>query len=284
MPDLNRRRFLTGLAVISASPVLLSARPASAAPKPDLWPVWQAHDATSTTTVDHAVWTGFLSRFLKVGKDGINRLDYKGAASGPGKAQLSGYVKALQAVKVSSMNRDEQFAYWVNLYNARTVHLVLEDWPVTSIKQVRGGLFNTGPWGDKTATVEGRKLSLDDIEHRILRPIWKDPRIQYAVNCASIGCPNLATTAYTAANHGELMEQGARAYINHPRGVTHLGGGRFRYSSIYKWFDEDFGGNDAGILAHFKKYAGPELQSAFDANSLLRLTEDRYDWSLNAVG
>ena len=84
-------------------------------------------------------------------------------------------------------------------------------------------------------------MSLDDIEHRILRPIWRDPRIHYAVNCASIGCPDLFPEAITAANADAYLTRGARDYINDPRGAV-VTGGRLTVSSIYKWFREDFGG------------------------------------------
>ena len=122
-------------------------------------------------------------------------------------------------------------------------------------------------------------LSLNDIEHRILRPIYGDPRIHYAVNCASLGCPNLAGLAYTATNTESLLEAGARAYINHPRGVE-LANGRLRLSSIYKWFKVDFGGTDERLLVHLRKYAEPELArqlAAYDG----RIRYD-YDWDLNA--
>ena len=123
-------------------------------------------------------------------------------------------------------------------------------------------------------------MSLDDIEHFILRPIWKDPRIHYAVNCASIGCPNLIDTTYTAAQMETLLEANAVAYMNHPRGVE-VRGGSVIASSIYDWFQEDFGGSVTGVLAHLTKYARPELASklqyAFDIDNY------DYDWSLNDV-
>ena len=95
-------------------------------------------------------------------------------------------------------------------------------------------------WKKKLLTIEGEEVSLNDIEHRILRPIWRDPRIHYAVNCASIGCPNLVSTPFTAENTEALLDQGARNYINHPRAVNISSKGKVTVSSIYSWFESDF--------------------------------------------
>jgi len=172
-------------------------------------------------------------------------------------------------------------AYWINLYNAVTVQLILDNPGVASIRDISGsGLFSAGPWDQKRISVEGQALSLNDIEHRILRPIWRDPRIHYAVNCASVGCPNLATAAYRSAGLQQALDAAARAYVNDPRGVT-ISNGRIRVSRIYDWFIEDFGGDEAGILRHLARYAEPGLKSRLSAASALSGTQ--YDWSLNAV-
>jgi hypothetical protein len=253
--------------------------PAIAAPKAELWPKWQANDASSTIAVDHAPWGRFLAAYVKESPDGINRVAY-GAVTPQDKQALAAYVDALTKVPVSKLNRNEQRAYWVNLYNALTVKTVLEHYPVESIRKISisPGLFSSGPWGKKLVNVEGEEIALDDIEHRILRPIWRDPRIHYAVNCASIGCPNLMREPFTAANADQLLEAGARAYVNNPRGAE-AGNGRLVVSSIYVWFQDDFGGNDAGVIQHLKRYAGPELQPRLAQVS--KINDDRYDWGLN---
>lgn len=158
--------------------------------------------------------------------------------------------------------------------------VVLDHYPVKSIRDIKisPGLFSSGPWGAKLLTIQGQKVSLDDIEHRILRPLWKDNRVHYAVNCASLGCPNLQTEAYTPENSEALLDKGAREYVNHPRGV-HLTGDRLHLSSIYDWFQADFGGGEAGILGHLQKYADPGL-----AERLKKFkggTSYGYDWRIN---
>jgi len=280
---MTTRRTLLRLAPLAAAGVLASsfAKPSLAAPSADLWPLWQKHDPNSRTKVDHGAWTAFIQRYRRLGSDGIARVDY--AAARQARAELQAYLDRLAAVPVSRLNRDEQFAYWVNLYNALTVATILAHYPVDSIRDIdiSSGFFADGPWGAELITVEGQAITLDDIEHRILRPIWRDPRIHYVVNCASIGCPNLPETALTAANKEQLMDAGARAYVNHPRGAQ-VSGGRLRVSSIYDWFEEDFGGSDAGVIAHLKRYAQQPL--AGQLQGIRSISGDDYDWSLNDLG
>ncbi len=252
---------------------------AIAAPKAELWDRWTAHDPASSAVIDHTAWDGFVARNLRDGDDGVVRIAY-GEVSAADRAALDGYLESLSRVAIGEHSRDEQRAYWINLYNALTVTVVLDHYPVASIRDIRisPGLFSSGPWGKKLLEVEGESLSLDDVEHRILRPIWKDPRIHYAVNCASIGCPNLMKRAFTAENAEALLEEGARAYVNHPRGAR-VEGGRLRTSSIYEWFKEDFGGTDAGVIEHLRRYAEPPLAAAL--GEVDRISGDDYDWALN---
>ena len=128
--------------------------------------------------------------------------------------------------------------------------------------------------------VEGEKLSLDDVEHRILRPIWRDGRIHYALNCASLGCPNLQPTAYTGASTDTLLEKGAREFVNHPRGVA-IQKGKLQVSSIYVWFQEDFGRGAADLIEHWLEYAEPALADALEKYQG-GLAHD-YDWRLNGA-
>ena len=252
---------------------------ANAAPRADLWPRWQAHDPNSTQTVDHAAWTRLVQRYAAAGSDGIVRVDY-GRFSAADTQALDAYIRRLAATPVSTLNRAEQLAYWINLYNALTIDLVLDHYPVSSILKINisPGIFSIGPWDKKLLTVEGADLSLNDIEHRILRPIWQDPRIHYGVNCASIGCPNLALEAYTARNVEALLEANALAYVNHPRGVRVTDRG-LQVSSIYRWFVADFGGGNAGVVAHLREYARGELAEKIASTAFI--SGDDYDWSLN---
>lgn len=247
-------------------------------PESDAWTVWSAHDAASTTTIDHNAWDAFLATYVKPDATGLNRVAY-GAVSPEDDKALRDYIKALEAVAISTYNRDEQYAYWANLYNAVTIRTILDNYPISSIRKIDGaGALAVGPWGLKLATVEGRALSLDDIESRIMRPLWNDPRVHYAVNCASIGCPNLRMTAFRGATLDQDLDEQARIHINNPRGVS-IENGKLQVSSIYAWFEGDFGGSQAAVLEHLKQYAGPGLKAQLEEFTSINAYE--YDWSLN---
>ncbi len=245
------------------------------------------HGSSTAGAVDHSAWTALLERYVVEGRGGLNRVNYRAFKSGGHKA-LKNYVGRLQSVDPRKLDRLEQFAFWANLYNAKTIDVVLDNYPVKSIRDISlddslfGALASSvgagGPWKTKIMNVAGVKLSLDDIEHKILRPVFKDPRVHYAVNCASIGCPNLAREAFTGANLNAQLDAGASAYINSPRGFS-VSGGRVTASSIYKWFQSDFGGSKSGVIEHALVYASPKLKAALrDANSI---SSYDYDWTLN---
>lgn len=211
----------------------------------------------------------------------INRFAYKKITDDDRK-KLDQYIETLAKTSVSKLSKNEQLPYWINLYNALTVQVILDHYPVKSIRDIdiSPGFFTDGPWDKKLLRIEGVAISLNDIEHLILRPIWKDPRLHYAVNCASIGCPNLQTDAYTKENTLTLLEKAALEYINHPRGAR-VDGNKLIVSSIYKWFSEDFGKKDSLIIEHLKRYANPDLLAKL--KRLNRINDDSYDWSLNDI-
>jgi hypothetical protein len=235
---------------------------------------------------DHdAIYDTLLQRYVVASPDGVNRVDYgRWRASAADRQALDDYVKNLEGRKPSAMSREEAFAFWGNLYNAVTVKLILDRNPKVSIRDIKEGSWfdfkaYTGPWRHPRVTIEGKTLSLDNIEHDIMRPTYKDPRVHYVVNCASYGCPNLMARAWRAATLEADLDLAAKAYVNHPRGATLLPNGSLRVSSIYKWFVDDFGGNNAGVIAHLRKYAAPELAQRL-ANATT-VAEDVYDWALN---
>jgi hypothetical protein len=265
---------------LPAIAIMLVMTTAAAPAFADLAERFSAHDPDSTITLDHRDYGRFLETYLRPGEDGINRFAY-GEVTPQDHALLRDYIRRLESVEVASLNRDEQFAYWANLYNAVTLDVVLEHYPVDTIREIRSGFFRAGPWRLDLVTVGGVALSLDNIEHDIMRPIFRDPRVHYAVNCASIGCPNLWSEPFTGESLEAQLEHGADAYINHPRGAR-VENGRLRVSSIYHWYTEDFGGNDAGVIAHLKKYAGDELRAAL--RDMTRISGHDYDWALNEPG
>ncbi|MFV1850093.1 MAG: DUF547 domain-containing protein [Thalassospira sp.] len=263
---------------------VMVAGPAVAAPKADLWPDWQAHDAQSTEVIDHSAWQSVLDDYLVVTAPGASSFDYGRATSDGGAARVDAYVTMLTNIAIDDFNRDQQMAYWINLYNALTVKVVLDHYPVDSIRDIdiSPGLFSSGPWGKKLITVEGRTLSLDDIEHRILRPIWRDARIHYVVNCASIGCPALAEVAFDAENLEAQLDQAAKDFINHPRAVRRNQDGEWVLSSLYDWYRDDFGKRDVDFIDHLKRFAGQDLLNLLGDRQSLDVGDYEYDWALNA--
>jgi hypothetical protein len=227
-----------------------------------------------------------LARHVVPNADGVTRVRYAAwKASAADIAALDGWIAAAAARRPSAMPRAEAFAFWANLYNALTLKVVLDRYPVRSIRDIRstGVPFDprqfNGPWRTRLVTIEGRRMSLDDIEHETMRPTFRDPRVHYAVNCASIGCPNLWPRAFRAATLEAELDDAARAFVNHPRGATVRPDGRLVVSSIYHWFKEDFGGTDAGVIAHLRRYAAPPLASRLATATAI--AEHAYDWALN---
>ncbi len=224
------------------------------------------------------LYAELLKTYVKRGSDGVNRVSYA-AFRKSGHRDLKAYLSALQAMRPSAMARADAMAYWINLYNARTLDVILDHYPVKSIKDIDlgGSFFASGPWKAKLVTVEKRPLSLDNIEHDILRAQFGEPLVHYALNCASIGCPDLLTSAWAADSLAAQFDLGARAYINHPRGIN-ISGRRFTASKIYSWYGDDFGGS-GGLRSHWQSYADSGL-----AAELARLASPKsyvYDWALN---
>ena len=277
-----KHRFLRPLVAVTVAVGLsgFTVLESLLAPRADLWPKWEAHDPTSTQTVDHAAWGKFLKTYVKPGSDGVNRVAY-GTITDADKESLHNYLAVLRQVNVASLNRNEQLAYWINLFNALTVRMIVHFYPVESIRDINlsTGLFSgAGPWGKALIRIDGELISLNDIEHRILRPIWRDPRLHYAVNHASVSCPNLAARPYIAAAINAMLNQAASAYINSPRGVEHSSDGLV-LSKIYAWFSEDFGGSETMVLDHIARHASSDTEMTIMKSA--NIATYKYDWSLN---
>ena len=273
-------RFVVVTAVLAIAWVAdIGPSPVDAAPKAELWERWTTHDPEATAKIDHADWGLLLSRYLMTDSDGINRFAY-GEVTPEDASKISRYIDGLSDLAISDYSRPEQMAYWINLYNALTVKVILDHHPIGSIRDIdiSPGLFKDGPWGKKLIVIEGEKVALDDIEHQILRPIFKDPRIHYAVNCASIGCPNLQPIPFKAEKLDRQLDDAAIEFVNHRRAVE-IESGSLKVSSIYHWFQDDFGGGDQGVIAHLKAYAAPDL--AMKLEGMSAIDDHGYDWRLN---
>lgn len=232
---------------------------------------------TDTQTKVVAAYADVLARNLKPGQDGVLLFDYASAQNNGDHEAIKAFIAEQVALTPSEMSAPEATAYWANLYNAVTLDVVLDDYPIKSIRSL--GPLTTGPWKRKVVTVEGDVLSLDNIEHDILRVDYATPYIHYMVNCASIGCPNLRNELWTAEGLEEDQRAAADAFINSDRGVKLDSKGRIGVSKIYKWFSKDFGAGEDDLRAHLAAHATGEKLEALTSGAQFK--GSHYDWDLN---
>ncbi len=275
---LSRRRLLAGLAGAACLPAV----PAAAAPRPRPWPHWEIHNPSSLARLDHAPLERLLARYLHTsdGPLGADSLFDYGGVTAEHRGELDAYVAGLARVPITQYRRAEQLAYWVNLYNALVLQQVLVAYPVASIRDVdlSGAFFLGGPWAEKLVTVERFDLSLDDIQHRILRPGWRDPRLHYVLNCAALGCPHLQPRAFAAGDAEARLEAAATAFVNHPRTLQMRFEG-LQISSLYVWYADDFGYGRSAVMRHLRRYATGRRAALL--RGLEGWSGHSYDWRLN---
>jgi len=248
----------------------------------DVLPGWEGVESDSNVVIDHGPWQAFLDEFLQV--DGFGQTYFAYSKVSRSKQQdLDNYISELQKVDPLSLSANEQKAFWFNLYNAVTVKVILEEYPIKSIRDIGaslGGLIPGGPWKLKIIKINGQELSLDDVEHNIVRPKFNDHRVHFALNCAAMGCPNLASTAYSGSNIESLLTEAEKNFINHQRGVR-FQGGKLIVSKIFEWYQEDFVQSEAELPNYLAQYAEPKLRAQL--KGYRGNIKFEYDWSLNEV-
>lgn len=221
-------------------------------------------------------WTRYgaaLDRHVRAGEvDGIsaNLVDYEGMASDP---DFAAAVQAVRDFDVRRLESDaERLAFYINAYNVLTIQLIVDHWPVETIRDI--GNFFRGPWDIvMLENAEGR-LTLDNIEHDIIRSI-PEPRIHFAVNCASISCPDLRLEPYRAAEIDAQLDEQTRTFIDQPGKGLRVDGGNARASKIFGWYREDFEAA-GGVEAFIEQYSGRPLDGVTPSLP--------YNWDLNVVG
>ncbi|MBW1743706.1 MAG: DUF547 domain-containing protein, partial [Deltaproteobacteria bacterium] len=187
--------------------------------------------AWTAEAVDNGLYADLLKKYVK---DGV--VDYQGFQNE--EATLDAYLKVLEKTDAGKLSRNERFAFYINAYNAWTIKLILTGYPgVKSIKDL-GSIFKN-PWKKKIVRIDGDVLTLDNVEHDILRPRFKDPRIHFAVNCASKSCPPLISEPYRGAVLDEQLDASTRAFLNN-QDENYLTGDTLYASKIFKWFNDDF--------------------------------------------
>lgn len=233
---------------------------------------------------EHSGWTAILAEHLQ-GSD----FDY--AALKKDRKALDAYLKSLEAVdgrRFAEWKREQRYAFWINAYNAYTIRAVVEAYPVKSITDI--GSKDESVWDQRSIPLgklwkkaKGAKLSLNQIEHELLRPEFKDPRVHAAVNCASKGCPPLAAKAFASKTLEEQLDRATRAWLaDAARNRFEPSKKRVRLSKIFEWFPEDFTRGKSSLGGWLAKYA-PEEHREFLSAGKFSVQYLEYDWALNAA-
>lgn len=233
-------------------------------------PLVTGSSSRAETLVDNTRYAELLEKYVHDGV--VNYRDLKTE-----ELKLDQYLDLLNRTNPNELAQNEQFAFYMNAYNACTLKLILEHYPVKSIKDI-GGLFRS-PWKVKFCKVGGETLTLDDIEHKILRPRFQDARVHFAINCAAKDCPPLISLPYQGTTLDQQLDANTRAFLNNPA-KTYLEGDTLWVSSIFKWFGEDFS-NDP--LSFVLTYAESDFKQRLEAGKdRIKVKYLKYDWSLNS--
>jgi hypothetical protein len=235
----------------------------------------------------HSTWNDLLKGFT-VKKDHQVYVNYRKLKADS--SLLNKYLKQLEALseeQLENFNRDQKLAFWINAYNAYTFKLILENYPIKSIKDINigwlsfankfgdGDWFAFGPWKKDFIPLFGKKLSLDNIEHDIIRDKFKEPRIHFAVNCASLGCPSLFQEAFVAEKINEQLDSAALNFLQNKK-KNYLKDNTLYVSKIFKWYGTDFDEKHGNCIQYVI-----ETLKLPPKNYKVGLTD--YDWSLNDI-
>ncbi len=229
-------------------------------------PTLEEKSPSHAKPVSHELWGQLLKKYVSdEGKVNYSELKKESA-------QLDQYLKLIQAAHPNeSWSINERKAYWINVYNAFTVKLILNHYPVKSIKDIGGTL--SSPWDIRFIEIEGKSYNLNELEHQILRPIFKDPRIHFAINCASFSCPKLLNEAMIADKVEEQLTALGKSFVNDSKRNI-LSAEAIQISEIFKWFQEDF--TQKGSLIDFlNQYSQTKISAE------AKMTYLDYNWTLN---
>ncbi|QHI37038.1 hypothetical protein IMCC3317_24160 [Kordia antarctica] len=213
------------------------------------------------TVVNHEAWTALLKKHVtKTGK--VNYQGFREDAD-----RLKAYIKSLsKQIPTKSWTKDEKLAYWINAYNAMTVDLILKNYPLESIKNI------DNPWKQELWTLEGKEYDLNTIEHKILRKM-NEPRMHFAINCASFSCPPLLNKAFTAENMDAQLTHVTKTFLADSKRNT-ITQNKVEISKIFKWFSSDFKENGS-LIDFLNKYSAVKISKDADVDY------KEYDWTLN---
>ena len=217
----------------------------------------------SEPKIDHTPWDQLLQKHVSSN----GNVNYEGFKSDIDR--LNNYLVSISKIKPNTdWSRNETMAYWINAYNAYTIKLMLNNYPLKSIMDINGGKA----WDLKFVEIEGEKYSLNNIEHDILRAKYFDSRIHFAVNCASISCPKLSNTAYFAEGLDQKLENAAKEFINNSAQNT-ISSNKASVSKLFDWYKDDFTKNGT-VKEYINKYSTTKLTTD-------KISYKEYNWNIN---
>ncbi len=264
-----RRAFFFWFSLVFSSALV-------AAPAAKLIKFWDDHEPKSVMTTKHGPWQEILGAYVDdEHPSGINRFNYK-AVSDADLTKLTEYLSYLQMLEPRQFNSSEAKAYWLNFYNALLVKKVIEAVREDDIRSVKS--LGNRIWRRDIAYVVMQDISLDDIEHGILRPIWNDPRIHYGLTSGALGGGNLQKVAYTGANVEELLAKAEKEFLNHDRGIR-VSDGRATASSIFDWYRTDFVASKSELVPYIAQRVDDAKRAELEG---IRRVRYDYDWTLNS--
>lgn len=226
---------------------------------------------TNSSPINHERWDQLVKKHVK--DDGF--VDYKGFIRDS--MELNRYLDQLSAVHPDdkSWSRNEQMAYWINAYNAFTIRLIVRNYPVESIKDIKKGIaFVNSVWDIKFIKIQGYTYDLNNIEHNILRPVFKDARVHAAINCASYSCPRLRQEAYTPEKLDSQLEDAMKKFLADPL-RNKITAEKAEISEIFKWFKGDFDRDAGSLVAYINKFSAQKITDQTELKYL------NYNWTLN---
>ena len=274
-----KRTTLVALSVFAVALVLGITANSQAGAKVIVGPQWAANERVTIDQIDHRSWDALLQKHV----DAQGMVNYSAWKASPGDLQsLDAYLASLsRAVPSLQASRAGQLAFWINAYNAVTVRGILREYPTSSIRDHTAKVFGYNIWDDLLLVVGDQKISLNDMEHKILRKM-DEPRIHFAIVCASIGCPTLSSRAFMPQTIDGQLTSNAQCFFADPEKFQYDDqAGRIRVSPILKWFAEDFGANAVAQMAAIAPYLPDTAAQQLARSGQAQVSYLDYDWDLN---
>ena len=236
---------------------------------------------TALDRIDHSAWNTLLHKYV----DADGMVNYRAWHSSPADIRdLDQYLSTLSTGRANQATTNGKLAFWINAYNAATIRGILREYPTTSIRNHTARLFGYNIWKQLQLYVGGKPHSLEGIEHEILRKM-NEPRVHFAIVCASIGCPRLLNEAYGPERVQQQLESNAKDFFRRRQNFRHdPAGKRFHFSEIVSWFATDFGASQAVQLKRISRWLPTAAAQQAAQHNSVSVSYLDYDWNLNEQG